>query len=355
MSTQEEKIVALEQEKQDLLEEYFDKDKNCWKPTTPEQQKALQARYRSIRNQMVFINQEIMLAEKETPDEIKATLFPLVQRRRYQEEIQAGEKQAWTFNENVFHIPDGIGKLEIDGDVFCFHPQEYQEVNEETCGCGFYSDGWTPANPRELREAEAHLQVCQHVVTKVVHDPVHRIKHTRGNWECKGCLVEGTKQPDLPPGLAELATVKWIDWCPNFPEWARKLAPEDVAIGAVIRHGTREAVKKICYAGLMHSQLEWGARENAVSPDDPTRTKIIQHLKIVRMCDTCGHVEVENKTSEWVDSPVEVALDEEAGRVLGFRPEDEELDAELEAAAKRTELELEPNIDSKDLDFNKGE
>ena len=46
-----------------------------------------------------------------------------------------------------------------------------------------------------------------------------------------------------------------------------------------------------CYGGLLHSQLEFKERKQVGN-------KLVQHMMLVRLCDTCGHRIEEEKTSE---------------------------------------------------------
>lgn len=274
----EARIAQLTREKEEFTAQYFDSETKKWKG---EDSQTLRNRYRRLQNEIRFLDEEMSIRNSATPQELKLQLFPLVSRRQTRDA---------TFGK--LHSPDSTEPIEIsDGDLFCFNPQDYNEVIEEFCGCGVILDGWQPSNPLEEAQAAQHLTECKNKYTKTTLEPIRRFNHTRGNWHCKGCLnTSNTSGPVLPEGLDQLVTIKFIDWCPRFIPSLRYLE--------LVEYLKTVSDAK-CYAGLMHSQLEMGDRESK----DGTVT---QHVKIVRVCDTCAHRIEEDKTFSWTETPVEV-------------------------------------------------
>jgi hypothetical protein len=287
-------IQELELSRQELMEHHWDRENNCWRADTEEERKELQRKFRIIKNSIRFIKESAAVENPATPQDIVAQLLPLVERRKLGTMRRLNIK---------FNTPDGEAILEDDGEQFCFEPQTYTDVRLLLCGCGFYAPAWRPSNMREEVEANEHLKVCKMTVMETLHEPIMRIKHVRGDWECRGCLNTGLPV-QAQEGLASLAVVKYLDWCPNFPEEIRSLNLHEIS--------KLSGIQVKCYAGLMHSQVEFGSRDSYVIAaglnGESAKTKYVQHIKIVRLCDTCGHRIEEEKTSEWEAAADEVVL-----------------------------------------------
>lgn len=284
-------IAGLEKEQQEIIDKYFDKDKRRWKVPTAEEAQKLRARVRELKNQIRFIKEASTLQDPETDQEIRLKLFPLVLRRKLATNKNLHPNQIVVF---AAHLPTPTNSEEMvyqDGELFCFEEQKVNEITEELCGCGAIPEDFVPRGSLELHAAEEHLKVCTKINRRKTFEPIARINHVRGNWDCQGCLNTSL---EAPADDGESRASKWLEWCPNFPVWARALTPE-VAMNEAMRHN--EVLK--CYGGLMHSQIEMLDRE--VLGD-----VAVQHLKVVQMCDTCGHKVEQHKTSEWAATEIEV-------------------------------------------------
>jgi len=297
-------LLELEQERQSLMSNFWDADNKRWKTSTEEERKELQTKYHNLRHAIRECEEELLLNTPATPEDVKARLFPLVQRRQYTFDSLS---QIFPWAEVIFNSPEGTVILDKDGDLFCFEEEKSVEITELFCGCGAIPDGWQPANTRDLAVANEHLRVCENKIEKKHLEPVQRLKHVRGDWDCKACLNTGTRV-HAPEGLAELASRKYLEWCPNFPEWARTLSIDDYLNSPHKKFATVESMK--CYAGLVHSQLILGERQTIHR--EGQNDLVIQPAKLIKLCDTCGYHSEEDKSSQWEDAETkEVNLEKE--------------------------------------------
>ena len=190
-------IEDLERQQQELVDKFFDKEKQTWKAATPEEVALLQVTYRKLKNDIRFFKEELAFDDKDTPEELRKQLFPLVARRKW--ERNKTPLFDALFSSVEYHVPPNDRNPILDGDLFCFEAQTTVKAGEERCGCGQYAPDWNPETKGELIEALAHLKKCPHIEVREIEEVVPRIKHTKGDWQCRGCL--NTSGPRAAAGL----------------------------------------------------------------------------------------------------------------------------------------------------------
>ena len=99
-----------------------------------------------------------------------------------------------------------------------------------------------------------------------------QVKHSVGNWLCKGCLINHEKGFNFKPGEEQ---TRDIVWCPKFITGLAVAGPEKYT--ELVRKHNPDIT--ICYGGLLHSEF-------TVDGNKATMT---------RKCDTCGFSTTETK------------------------------------------------------------
>lgn len=283
------------------------------KECNEEETRTFQSQVRDIRFSIQMLDEEIVVIAGNSEQANK--LMPLVSRRKHPE--------LW----------EKLGKILQDGNIFTFKP----EISINVCGC---TDEQLEAEllnvvtavkkifdrPDETEIIIFHEKIRQlHTASfneedsqfycanpkKVIE--VHQNKHTIGNWNCKSCLNLGTEINSVNDANSAMSSVKALEWCPRFLPLLRNIP----ITGYMKAFGQN----KICYAGLLHSEMSFEELEVEVpssSPEElavePTTLVKKTYVVITKKCDTCGYTDVIKKE---YNAPAPV----EGGQLLGLLPE----------------------------------
>lgn len=98
----------------------------------------------------------------------------------------------------------------------------------------------------------------------------YKPKHLRGFWSCPGCMLE--PKFDIPEFMDYN---RQIEWCPKFLMLLKDKGPLEYE--KILKRANPDI--PICYAGLLHAELQTTATE----------------VKLVKQCDTCSYCTVESK------------------------------------------------------------
>lgn len=268
-------ILKIQDALVSLIREHFvSKDgESYWtddigEPADKKLTKAYQEKVRSLRQQITNISQRSLVSYWEaneenctiTPelDKEYSKVAPLVWRR---------DNLLWVVN-NIIQ-PESIQQAILDDGVPFSFSEPVDIVTELLfCNCGQF-----PLPPDEMLEGELqlateHLAVCQFTRSETKTEKSVVIKHTKGNWDCKGCY----KSP-FNNGVGGTEAKSDIDWCPRFLRGLRHLTPQ--------AYSTEIKGQRSCYAGLLHRQISIEIHDGK------------QYIIREQRCDTCGYTSTE--------------------------------------------------------------
>lgn len=335
-------IKTIEELTRDIIAfraKHYDNINKRWKAETGEycnveETKIYQAQYRQMRFSIQMLEEEEKVSlfydthsGAGNGEEIKK-LMPLVSRR------------------NNSPLWEKIGKVLQDGSLFTFNVETWDVL--AICNCteeqlnqqlidekatieqltGF-KDGTLDhlRQQHSLRLQKVHNTGADCPNPKIENYETFQKKHTIGNWNCRGCLNVGTEISNVEQANAAMAVgAKALDWCPRFIPLLRTRKFDEYIQMVTATHDN-----KVCYAGLVHTEMDFDESLLCGCTDDQLTEEHIggratdkdradlreQHCKflntpgvysthcdhpshkhyvvITKKCDTCNYTDVERK------------------------------------------------------------
>lgn len=316
------------------------KENGITRPATEQETLTYQNKRRELRMRKQMLEEEAKvmpvvadpsLKIKLSPKELHEvrSLFPLVNRRHFEELWPKIKKQIKDGTQFMFHEKEEIG-------LICNCPPD-QLLNEyiQTTGDSDINAESVPITEREKTIKQIMIKhtewlnedhgeqggVCLNPKKVYKFQP----KHSIGNRQCKGCLTTDNQSLEnpVPPDTQNYATadearritaeqnVLWQDWCPNFRKEFRHFS-----MTMYLDH----LPDSKCYAGILHSQMTFEHRPGTTVCDcdendlikeyetnpaiegvpeiSQTPELVVEHMRQLHVSRKlkCEHPIVENKT-----------------------------------------------------------